>query len=155
MVNVKDIPMEDGTIDKDGVFHPTVKYTDVIDMLEALFVNQLELMKKYHEIEERVLPCIVPDDVPVNLDSYEGQHCLRWLIRNAITELSEADDCLKNKAWKKTMIETDVVHLKEEMVDALHFFIEACILIGMDAKELFEFYMKKNAVNKFRQRSEY
>ena len=143
MINVSDV---EGVEEDDGTDDHYLKH---------MFMQQRELMLKYHEIEKKILPCVVPEKVPVNLDSYHGQHCLRWLIRNAITELSEADDCLKNKAWKTTMIETDVVHLKEEMADALHFFIEACILIGMDAKELFEFYMKKNAVNKFRQRSEY
>ena len=147
MVNVSDVENErkawEGISNTDDCF------------LRWMFGEQEELMRTYHFIEKKTLPCVVPEKVPVDLDSYHGQHCLRWLIRNAITELSEADDCLKNKAWKKTMIETDVTHLKEEMADALHFFIESCLLIGMDAKELFEFYMKKNAVNKFRQRSEY
>jgi len=53
------------------------------------------------------------------------------------------------------MMEIDEIHLKEELADALHFFIEACILIGMDAEELFDIYMRKSEVNKFRQRSKY
>ena len=53
------------------------------------------------------------------------------------------------------MMETDVPHLKEELADALHFFVEACIFIGMDAAELFSYYMRKNKVNQFRQNSKY
>lgn len=147
MVNVADI----------DVVEPEVSGVEIEnkDMLEVIFWRQKQLMDKYREIELANLPHVVPIRVPVDLDSHEGQDQVRQRIFWTIVELCEASDCMKNKAWKKTMMETDVPHLKEEMVDALHFFIEACILMGVSAEDLFELYMKKSRVNKFRQRTNY
>lgn len=139
MVNVKDIEEE--------------KITG--DMLEDIFTRQLSLLKKYYTIEVDTLPCIVTGTLPVDINSYKGQHQIKWRFMNCIVEICEAMDVMKNKAWKQSMVETDETHLKEEIADALHFFIEACILIGMDAEELWKFYFKKNKVNEFRQRSRY
>ena len=63
--------------------------------------------------------------------------------------------CLKNKPWKQTHMETDVEHYKEEIIDAFHFFVELCILSGIDEDDLFKIYLFKNEVNRFRQRSNY
>ena len=72
-----------------------------------------------------------------------------------IVEICEAIDCLKNKPWKQTMMEVDVNHFQEEIADALHFFVEACIVAGISADDLFNLYMRKSKVNEFRQRSNY
>lgn len=42
-------------------------------------------------------------------------------------------------------------NVKDELVDILHFFTAACIYSGMDAKELYERYMRKNKENFDRQ----
>jgi len=125
------------------------------DRLDAIFQRQTELEKKYREIEGKALPCVVPDEVPVPVNSYLGQHQIKEQIFRTIIELAEAADCMKNKPWKQTMMETDVTHMKEEMADAFHFFIQTCILMGIDAEELYNLYFKKSEVNKFRQRSQY
>lgn len=141
MVNIKDFE--------------SLKYTGDGDRLEDIFAHQRELMKKYAKIEGDILPCIVPVDVPVMIDSRYGQHQIKERIFCTIIELAEASDCMKNKAWKQSMVETDVDHLKEELADALHFFVETCILVGIDAEELHSLYLRKAEVNKFRQRSNY
>ena len=125
------------------------------DMLQTIFGKQKELGFKYDAIQHANVPDTVPKEIPVPIDSHLGQHQIKCRIFWAINELCEAADCLKNKPWKETMMETDVPHLKEELADALHFFVEACIFIGMDAAELFSYYMRKNKVNQFRQNSKY
>lgn len=125
------------------------------DMLEGIFQSQMILAHKYDEIQSKTVPDTVPESIPVPINSHLGQHQIKSRIFWAINELCEAADCLKNKPWKETMMDTDVTHLKEELADALHFYVEACILIGMDAKELFSFYVRKNKVNEFRQNSKY
>ena len=50
---------------------------------------------------------------------------------------------------------TDVTHYVEELIDALHFFVELLILSGLKAEDAFRIYFKKSEVNKFRQRSKY
>jgi len=126
-----------------------------MDMLEDIFIKQMELFERYKGIERKSLPYIVPDKIPVEINSYLGQDQIKQRFFWAIVEISEALDCLKNKPWKQSMVEVDVLHFREEIADVLHFFIEGCLLAGIDAKELHSLYMKKNKVNQFRQRSKY
>ena len=117
------------------------------DMLEAIFEYQRIVKERFDEVEKRN-GLYVPDKI--NIDSPKDQDYLKGLMYRVVTELVEATECLKNKPWKTTHVMTDVTHLKEELADALHFFVEFCIVIGMDAKELFAYYMKKNKVNNWR-----
>ena len=124
------------------------------DQLEAIFTRQRELMEKYDDIERRN-GSLQTGDVPVDLNDHRGQARLKDFAWRITEELGEAMNCLKNKPWKQTQMETDQTHYAEEIVDALHFFVELCILSGFDAKTLTEMYLKKSQVNKFRQRSNY
>lgn len=124
------------------------------DMLADIFARQLELMEKYHPIE-KANGLIVCEDVPVNLHDPRGQHRLKDFAWRVTEELGEAMNCLKNKPWKQTHMETDELHYKEELADAFHFFIELCILSGIGPEELYDLYFRKSEVNKFRQRSGY
>jgi hypothetical protein len=125
------------------------------DMLGSIFERQYELLDKYRDIEGKLLPHVVPRTIPVEINSHLGQDQIKQRFFWAIVEICEALDCLKNKAWKQTMVAVDVDHFREEVADALHFFVEACILSGITASDLFSLYMRKSEVNKFRQRSKY
>jgi len=124
------------------------------DMLEMIFARQKELIKKYEHIEAQNNLLQTPL-CPVEIDSQHGQQRLKDFAWRITEELGEAMNCLKNKPWKQTHMETDRTHYEEELVDAFHFFIELCILSGFDAQSLTEMYLKKSLVNKFRQRSQY
>jgi hypothetical protein len=124
------------------------------DKLDAIFQRQKELMEKYHVIEEEN-GLLQTKLCPVNIDSQHGQQRLKDFAWRITEELGEAMNCLKNKPWKQTHMETDTVHYEEEIVDAFHFFIELCILSGFDADSLTDMYLKKSQVNQFRQRSQY
>lgn len=124
-------------------------------MLETIFSSQRNLQESYEKIERKNLPHVVPEKIPVDINSYLGQDQIKRLLFCAIIEICEAADCLKNKSWKQTMVEVDIDHFREEIADALHFFVEACILAGITASDLFSLYMRKKEVNKFRQRSRY
>jgi len=124
------------------------------DMLRLVFARQRELMEKYHPIEKEK-GLLQDENIPVNIDSHLGQARLKDFAWRVTEEIGEAMNCLKNKPWKQTQMQTDVHHYLEEIVDAFHFFIELCILSGMSAEDLFTFYFKKSEVNKFRQRSNY
>lgn len=139
MVNVrdfKDVPLPNG------------------DFLKAIFEFQRELMKKYEEIE-RKSGLLQTDEVPVNLDSYAGQARLKDFAWRITEELGEAMNCLKMKPWKQTPQITDQDHYREELIDALHFFIELLILSGFTPEDVVGTYLQKANVNKFRQRSNY
>lgn len=124
------------------------------DKLEAIFQRQKELMEKYHKIE-KANGLLQTEFVPVNIDAAAGQARLKDFAWRITEELGEAMNCLKNKPWKQTQMETDRTHYEEEIIDAFHFFIELCILSGFDANSLTEMYLAKSQVNKFRQRSKY
>ncbi len=146
-MNVKDIP---------DVENPNTKNIKHIakDMLMAIFNRQTDLMIKYHNIE-RNNGLLQTDDVPVDLNCKMGQARLKDFAWRITEEIGEAMNCLKNKPWKQTHMETDVIHYYEEIADAFHFFIELCILSGLDSYKLFKMYMDKSEVNKFRQKSNY
>ena len=68
-------------------------------------------------------------------------------------ESAEAIDSLNWKWWKKD--DDDWDNIKVELVDMLHFWVSMCTIAGMDAKEVFELYAKKNKLNEKRQEEGY
>ncbi len=71
-------------------------------------------------------------------------------LRNIVSELAELLAEVNFKWWKNPKPVNDD-NVKDELVDILHFFTAACIHSGMDAKELYERYMRKNKENFDRQ----
>lgn len=127
--------------------------TEGKDMLEEIFDFQRDLLKKYIPIESkqgRWFP-----EVPIDINSPRVQAFVKEEIFRVVIELSEAADCMKNKYWKQDHVATDIDHMMEELADALHFFVETCIWLKIDAGQLRDLYMKKAQVNVFRQRSNY
>lgn len=119
------------------------------DKLDLIFKYQRELAEKYkkmHGIKQ----------IPINIDTKEGQKIIREFAEYVVEELMEAMNCLRNKPWVKTETETDKEHFFEELCgDVLHFLVELYILCGIDSNKLFEYYFKKKEVNLFRIRSDY
>ena len=123
------------------------------DMLKAIFARQLELERKYNEIEKKNGEDV--PDAPLDIDTFRGQRRARALIYRITEELYEAGNCLRNKAWKQSQVATDKDHYFEELSDALHFIIQLFIELGFSAEEVCMLYFRKSEVNKFRQRSNY
>jgi len=90
------------------------------DKLKAIFDRQRELMSKYHHIEVKSGLCQT-EDLPVNLDDKRGQARIKDFAWRIVEELGEALDGRE-----------DENHLKEELVDGLHFLTELTILVGKD-----------------------
>ncbi|MDR0840967.1 MAG: dUTPase [Christensenellaceae bacterium] len=77
----------------------------------------------------------------------------QWLQKDAmalIVEVSELLDAVNYKWWKNPQ-PLNMEHIKEELVDVLHFYISMCCRAGMDANELFAVYSAKNQENFDRQ----
>lgn len=128
------------------------------DMLKDIFIMQNLLREKYEEIEKKNgIPQGYKnvDGSVININTPINQYIIKDMAYRCITEIVEATECLKNKPWKQTHVLTDKEHMKEEIADALHFFIELCLLLGITAEDLFSYYMKKNGVNGWRIRSKY
>lgn len=110
-------------------------------------MRQEELIKQYKEIEKF--------DYPIDINTREGQRLIKDMMWRVVEELGEAANCLKNKPWKQSQLETDEEHFMEELSDAIHFFVELFIICGYTADDFFNIYCRKFEVNKFRIRSKY
>lgn len=122
------------------------------DMLGYMMAKQEEHARAYLEIEkDRRATC----DCPVNLDDPLGQDTIKDFAYRIVEELSEATNCLKMKPWTQTHILTDRDHFLEELSDALHFFLELLVLVGLSAEDVFKLYLLKSRVNEFRRESGY
>ena len=76
-----------------------------------------------------------------------------WIQKEVLAIVSELAELLAevNFKWWKNPKPVNDDNVKDELVDILHFFTAACINSGMDAKELYERYMRKNKENFDRQ----
>jgi len=125
------------------------------DKLEMIFQRQRELAEKYHAIEEKNAGHSLPRYDSVNIDSYEGQTRLKDFAWRTVEEIAEAMLALKLRPWKQSGQITDLDHYREELVDAVHFFVELLIMSGFDADSVAKLYLAKHEVNQFRIRSAY
>ena len=88
-------------------------------------------------------------DFPTDITSKKGQQFLKDIRNHLMEELFEAGQHLKNaKSHRATELpEVDREAFKEELVDALHLYLEMCIAAGISLQELHEAYMKKGRTN--------
>lgn len=93
------------------------------DMLDKLYEFQKKLMDKYHPIE-KLNGLLLDENIPVEINSYRGQARLKDFMWRVIEELGEA------------MAATSEDHTKEEIADALHFFLELLILSNITQVDL-------------------
>jgi len=118
------------------------------DLLGYIFDKQRTLMEKYHPIE-KANGLLICEDVPVNLHDAKGQARLKEMAWRCMEEVAEA---LESHYLLK-----DPDHTKEELADALHFFVEMCILSDISPKHLlwttegdfkraWEFYSKEKPI---------
>lgn len=81
---------------------------------------------------------------------------MEWLTKyhHALTEeVKEIGEEFVWKWWSKST--SDLTKIQEEIVDALHFWISIALVSGMDARAVFQAYLKKNQVNMDRQNQGY
>lgn len=111
-----------------------------MDRLDDIFERQKLFMEELRLNEK--LP-----EWPVDLTTKPGQRLIKETIFNLCEELFEASFTLKNRMHRLTDDRAlDLDHFKEELGDALAYFVEVCILSGIDSKELFEEYKRKNKI---------
>ena len=117
------------------------------DKLDLIFEEQQKLSSQWMPIENANG---FPVSAVVDLTTPQGQMVVKayaWFITE---ELGEAMNELKNRPWKMIQRPVNIEHFKEELIDALHFFVELLEHCGMSADEVFEMYMKKAATNQER-----
>lgn len=72
-----------------------------------------------------------------------------------VASLTMAGNCLKQKPWKQTHMETDQVKFHKHLDTAVDWLLYMLYNHVGDDAMILEAYLDKNAINQFRQRSEY
>lgn len=108
--------------------------------------EMVSLQRGFHEIVER----------PLKSASFaEREAMIARNCRNVIVEAVETMNCVNWKEWKKTKVEVNWPHLKEEIADQFIFVLNQAIESGMDAEELYRVVKRKVAINAQRQKDNY
>lgn len=120
-----------------------------VDRLKDIFHRQNELM------DLLILGDKLPE-APVDITSKSGQRLIKELIFAMIEEMAEASFILKNRSHRFTdHTDVDFGHFKEELADALSYFVEICHYAGISADELYKEYCLKNTAVKKRVKDGY
>lgn len=76
-------------------------------------------------------------------------------VAKVVMHLGRTCNTLKNKPWKQTQQLTDVGIFHNCLYDTWEAYVMMLRGMGLPPEGIHELYMRKNAVNKFRQRSKY
>ena len=95
--------------------------------------------------------------IGVDTASMTDEQRQQWVLnycRAMSQEIAELTDSVPWKWWAKYQ-SFDQQNARVEVVDLFHFLISAAQVLGMSADDIFQTYLKKNAVNFQRQDSGY
>jgi dimeric dUTPase (all-alpha-NTP-PPase superfamily) len=95
--------------------------------------------------------------IGVKTDTMTAEEKAMWVLnycRAMSQELAELTDSVPWKWWAKYQ-KFDEQNARVEVVDLFHFLISAAQVLGMSADDVFNAYVKKNAINFQRQESGY
>jgi dimeric dUTPase (all-alpha-NTP-PPase superfamily) len=118
-----------------------VKKMDSPDQLGELFRMQRSLNER----------------IGVITDQMDDEQKTEWVLnycRAMSQEIAELTDSVPWKWWAKYQ-KLDLQNARVEVVDLFHFLISLAQVLGMDAEDLYNAYLKKNEVNFKRQDSGY
>ncbi len=127
---------------------------DIVHQMEELadalhFYIELLILLGITEDQIKSLEILTTDYNKYKLwDQYE-------FYLNAFTALAKVGNCLKNKPWKQTQIRTDRVYLESKLEEFLQWLIFIFFSNGLKIEDIYNMYMKKSMVNKFRQDTKY
>jgi dimeric dUTPase (all-alpha-NTP-PPase superfamily) len=120
------------------------------DMLEIIFQKQKEL----HQTIMTYSPSI-DSQYSKKFLSLSKEERISALCTAIIHEAVELQRLTNWKWWKKEPTELDENESKEELIDIWHFVVDASIELGMTPKGILDEYLKKNQINKDRQKNGY
>ncbi len=95
--------------------------------------------------------------IGVHTDAMGEEDQTKWVLnycRAMSQEIAELTDSVPWKWWAKYQT-FDAQNARVEVVDLFHFLISLAQVLGMSADDVFQAYVKKNAVNFQRQESGY
>jgi dimeric dUTPase (all-alpha-NTP-PPase superfamily) len=105
-------------------------------------VNQFKLVETWQKVDAGLTP-------------YPAEVEVRERVLDFIVAMGLVGNTLKNKPWKSTHMPTDQDKFMTRLDDAWLKFFELWKTLDCSPTDVYGLYFKKNAVNQFRQRSNY
>ena len=122
----------------------------IVDIMVALGWSADYLVSTYiHDSEMKELLASGEANDVLNVENFRKQ------AYGAICNIGWAANCLKNKPWKQTQVLTDRRKFESRLVNAFYWIIQILGGQGFKIEDIYILYMKKHAINKFRQDTNY
>lgn len=127
------------------------------DMLATMMAQQLRHMRHYCDQLPHYGSLQLSFDLDLAGDWSRRQvhESFRRTMAWAVEEIMEAVGLFKGKPWKQHFSAPDRDKVMDEIGDALHFFFEACLVLGLTPEDLFLAYFKASDKNVARQNGDY
>lgn len=125
-----------------GLKIPHLATLPISDKLKEMLVLQAEINKAF-----------VPSVKDMN--SKQREEWTARLIFALQNETAELADLINWKWWKKQKKDIDLLEVKFEAVDMLHFLLSIMLIWGMDSNEIYRMYVAKARENLDRQKRKY
>ena len=119
------------------------------DMLKTIFQKQKELHQTIMTYSSSI-----DSQYSKKFLSLSNEERISVLCTAIIHEAVELQRLTNWKWWRK-MLEFDENQAKEELIDIWHFVVDASIELGMTPQNILDEYVKKNQINKDRQKNGY
>jgi dimeric dUTPase (all-alpha-NTP-PPase superfamily) len=119
---------------------------------KALFMEKPDQLRELFRMQKAL-----NERIGVKTDGLDKEQQIQWLLnycRAMNQEVAELTDSVPWKWWAKYQT-FDQQNARVEVVDLFHFLISAAQVLGMSADDVFDAYVKKNAVNFQRQECGY
>lgn len=110
--------------------------------------GSLEDLRKYFDWNYHA----IQDELREVFDALGG---IKDGIGNAVWKTWKSDNAKAKDMTFKDMSDEDKKELKMELIDIQHFLFNMMLAVGMDEKELMNFYFSKNMENRRRQNNNY
>ena len=112
--------------------------------LTDMFDKRLSFIELMQSMRDGSYP-----DFPLDMREISSQQFCRDLALRGVEEMFEALQHLKNwKPHRLTEVKEDIDkdEFLEEIVDAFNYFFSLLIVVGFDEKDLYDAYLKKDAI---------
>ena len=119
---------------------------------KCLFMQKLDSLQDMFRMQKSL-----NERIGVKTDGMSEEDKIKWVLnycRAMQQEIAELTDSVPWKWWAKYQ-KLDEQNARVEVVDLFHFLISAAQVLGMSADDVYQAYLKKNAVNFQRQENGY
>lgn len=127
-----------------------------LSALKDMFGRQIKAQYDAHKLDKDLVENVFKTGNTYTWDSEEMKYLTMW-VDAGIDELQEVRGHLNWKSWKqpKAITENDILNTRLELVDLLHFFINAYVMLGGTPESLIAEYHAKRDENDDRQKNGY